>query len=113
MPPSFQLFIPICHFVILQYDKSSNGRCLGALQIYDFTKTVLSPLHCSGKSVRENWLDVLNQQDTVPDAEMTKWQEFITATVELLQKIESVYKGLSFQLNNNTPGEAHSAKDEF
>lgn len=90
-----------------------TSRCLGALQIYDFTKTVLSPLHCSGKSVRENWLDVLNQQDTVPDAEMTKWQEFITATVELLQKIENVYKGLSFQLNNNTPGEAHSAKDEF
>lgn len=74
---------------------------------------VLSHLHCSGKSVRENWLDVLSQQDTEPDAEMTKWQEFITATIELLQKIESIYNGLSFQLNNNTPAEGHGAKDDF
>lgn len=74
---------------------------------------VLFHLHYSGKSVRENWLDVLSQQDTVPDAELTKWQEFITATIELLQKIESIYSGLSFHLNNNTPAEGRGAKDEF
>lgn len=74
---------------------------------------VLSHLHCSGKSVRENWLDVLSQQETVPDAEITKWQEFITATIELLQKIESIYNGLSFHLSNNEPAEGRGAKDEF
>lgn len=70
--------------------------------------------HCSGKSVRENWLDVLSKQDTIPDAEMTKWQEFIRATIELLQKIENIYTGLSLQLNSNDSAvDEHDIKDDF
>lgn len=67
--------------------------------------------HCSGKSVRENWLDVLDQQDTVPDAEMTKWQQFITATIDLLQKIENIYTGLSLQFNKSVSDERGSKDD--
>lgn len=68
----------------------------------------------SGESVRGNWLDVLSQQDTVSDAEMTKWQEFITATIELLQKIENIYTGLSVQLQDAVAdGHGHRSRDEF
>lgn len=53
---------------------------------------------------------MLSEQNAIPDAEMSKWQEYIKATIELLQKIENIYTGLSLEFNDSV---AAGIKDEM
>lgn len=48
--------------------------------------------------LREKWLELLREQKQLHDAELTKWQQFINATVKLLRQVKGIYTTFNLEL---------------
>lgn len=67
------------------------------------------PRTADDDSLRDKWLKLLQQQKYLHDAELAKWQQFIRATVKLLQQVKSIYTKFSIELEKIT----EKAQDEL
>lgn len=61
--------------------------------------------------LKENWMQLLNQQKASHDCELVKWQRFVKSAADLLQKVKEVYSKFSLELNATE--NSSDIKDEF
>lgn len=59
--------------------------------------------------MKERWLNLLNQQKTIHEAELVKWQGFVKTAVDLLKNVKEIYTKFNLDLNNVDD----NIKDEF
>lgn len=50
--------------------------------------------------MKEQWLKLLNQQETMHEAELVKWQGFVKTVVDLLKNVKEVYAKFNLDVNN-------------
>lgn len=65
--------------------------------------------HSDPNELRQSWLKLLNQQKVIHEAELEKWQGFVRAAANLLQKVKDIYTKFSVDLKNAD----ETVKEEF
>lgn len=58
-------------------------------------------------NLRDKWLKLLKQQKHLHDAELVNWQQFINATVKLLQQVKSIYTTFNSEVEKITNEARH------
>lgn len=59
--------------------------------------------------MKKIWLNMLDQQNTIHEAELVKWHNFIRIAVDLLENVKQIYAKFNAEINEVD----ESVKDEF